>query len=204
VRTAPPPTPREDPWRRTSGIHVIHSRRQLAAVRALWYARDRYAAERDVAPGRVLPDSAIIAAARANPRRAVDLVQLPVFGGPRQRRQAPRWFAALAEARAVPDDELPRITGGGDPVPPASRWRDRDPAAAERLIRCRAVVAHLAEQHHVLAQNLLASDVVRALAWQPPRPLSEDAVRGELVRLGARPWQIDLTSAALADALRSE
>jgi ribonuclease D len=204
VRTAPPPTPREEPWRRTSGMHMIHSRRQLAAVRALWYARDRYAAERDVAPGRVLPDSAIVAAARANPRRPADLVQLPVFGGPRQRRQAGRWFAALAEARALPDDQLPSITGGADPVPPASRWRDRDPEAAARLIRCRAVVTRLAERHHVQAQNLLASDMLRALAWQPPLPVTEATVRAALGKLSARPWQVDLTSAALADALRGE
>lgn len=204
VRTAAPPPPREDPWRRTSGIHVIRNRRQLAAVRALWYARDRYAAERDVAPGRVLPDSAIIAAARANPRRPTDLVELPVFGGPRQRRQTGRWFAALSEARALPDDELPPLTGGGDPVPPASRWRDRAPEAADRLAKCRAVVAELAERHHVLAQNLLASDVVRTLAWAPPQPPSEAAIRARLTELGARAWQVDLTSAGLAKALGSE
>jgi len=201
VRTAPPPVPREDPWRRTSGIHVVRSRRQLAAVRALWYARDRYAAERDIAPGRLLPDSAIIAAARANPRRPADLIELPVFGGPRQRRQTGRWFTAIADARALPEDELPPITGGGDPVPPASRWRDRAPEAADRLARCRAVIAGLSEQHQVLAQNLLASDVLRTLAWSPPQPPSEDAIRAALTRLGARPWQVDLTSAALTEAL---
>jgi ribonuclease D len=60
----------------------------------------------------------------------------------------------------------------------------------------------MAERYQVLGQNLLASDVVRQLAWQPPQPLIEEAVRAELARLGARPWQIDLTSAALTDALR--
>lgn len=201
VRTAPPPPPREDPWRRTSGIHVVRSRRQLAAVRALWQARDEYAAERDVAPGRVLPDSAIIAAVRANPSRPADLTQLPVFGGPRQRRQAGRWFAALRAARVLPDDQLPAITGGADPVPPASRWRDRAPEAADRLARCREAIAALAREHRVLAQNLLASDVLRRLAWEPPQPPSEAAVRAELARLGARPWQVDLAGAVLADAL---
>jgi ribonuclease D len=204
VRTAPAPTPREDPWRRTSGIHVIRNRRQLAAVRALWYARDQYAAERDVASGRVLPDSAIIAAARANPRRPADLVELPVYGGPRQRRQTARWFAALTDARALSEDELPPLTGGGDPVPPASRWRDRAPEAADRLARCRAVVAELSERHQVLTQNLLASDVVRTLAWEPPQPPSEAAIRDRLVQLGARAWQVDLTGAPLAQALGSE
>ena len=202
-RVAPSPVRRDEPWRRTSGIHLLRSRRQLAAVRALWYARDRYAAERDVAPGRLLPDSAIIAAARANPRRPPDLTALPVFGGPRQRRQTARWFAALVEARELPESELPRIIGGSvDTVPPASRWRDRSPEAAARLARCRAVIVGLAERYQVLGQNLLASDVVRQLAWQPPQPPTEEAVRAELARLGARPWQIDLTGAALVEALR--
>ena len=95
--------------------------------------------------------------------------------------------------------------GGGDGIPPASRWRDRDPVAAARLARCRDVVAELAEQHTVLAQNLLASDVVRRLAWAPPVP----ARRGRrcastLARYGARPWQIDLTAARLAEALAAD
>ncbi len=41
VRDAPPPPPRVDPWRRTSGIHRIRSRRGLAVVAHLWEARDR-------------------------------------------------------------------------------------------------------------------------------------------------------------------
>ncbi|SHG73244.1 ribonuclease D [Jatrophihabitans endophyticus] len=202
VRLAPPPPPRVDPWRRTSGIHKLRSRPQLAAVRALWHARDEYAAERDVAPGRVLPDAAIVEAARRNPARPADLTALPVFGGPRQRRRLDRWFGALEAARALPDDELPPITGGGgDGIPAPARWRDRDPAAAARLAAARDAVSRLAQQHQVLAQNLLASDVVRRLCWQPPAPADGDAVRARLVELGARPWQVELTADPLAAAL---
>src|SRR3546814_4190355 len=56
------PTKRAEPWRRTSQMHKVRSRRSLAAVRELWLARDRIAQERDVAGGRLLPDSAIIEA----------------------------------------------------------------------------------------------------------------------------------------------
>jgi ribonuclease D len=104
-------------------------------------------------------------------------------------------------ARDLPEDEMPPVTGGVDPVPPASRWRERAPDAADRLARCREVVGALAEKHSVLSQNLLASDVVRRLAWEPPRPTDEDAVRAALARLGARPWQIDLTAPPLVAAL---
>ena len=202
VRTAPPPAPRAEPWRRTSGIHRLRSRRQLATVRALWQARDAYAAERDVAPGRILPDSAIIEAARADPRRAADLAALPVFGGSRQRRQLARWFAAVDEARALPEDELPLMaTPNRGAIPPAARWRDRDPLAAARLAEVRAAVAHIAEQRKVLGQNLLPSDYLRSLAWQPPQPVSATSVAELLGRLGARSWQVELTAEAIAAAL---
>ncbi|HKC27171.1 MAG TPA: HRDC domain-containing protein, partial [Jatrophihabitans sp.] len=201
VRLAGPPPPRTDPWRRTSGIHKLRTRRQLAAVRELWYARDRYATERDIAPGRLLPDSAIVDAARADPARARDLAALPIFSGPRQRRQLDRWFHALETARGLADNELPPLTRGADGMPATSRWRDRDPAAAARLAAAREVINQLAEEHSVLAQNLLASDVLRRLCWEPPAPLDEESVRERLAALGARPWQIELTAAPLSAVL---
>jgi ribonuclease D len=202
VRVAPPASPRVDPWRRTSGIHRVRNRRQLAAIRALWEARDEYAAQRDVAPGRILPDSAIIEAARSDPKRPADLAALPVFGGSRQRRQLSRWFAALDSARALADDELPTTAGPArDDIPPTPRWRERDPAAAARMGRARDVIAALAEEHQVLAQNLLASEALRRLCWQPPESLEEAAVRARLADIGARPWQIELCAPGLTTAL---
>jgi ribonuclease D len=81
VRTAPPSAPRAEPWRRVSGIHKVRSPRALASVRSLWEARDELARKRDRAPGRVLPDKAIVAAAVANPHTVTELQNLPVFGG---------------------------------------------------------------------------------------------------------------------------
>jgi ribonuclease D len=205
VRTAVAPARRVDPWRRTSGIHKLRNRRQLAVVRSLWFERDSYAAQRDVAPGRLLPDSAIVEAATALPTKPADLAALRIFGGPRQKRQLSRWFGAVEAALAVPEPDLPPVTGsGGDGIPPTSRWRERDPEAAARLAACREVVNDLAEQHTVLAQNLLASDVLRRLAWQPPQPVDETAVREHLAESGARPWQIDLTAPGLTSALTAD
>lgn len=204
VRLAGSPPLRVDPWRRTSGIHKLRTRRQLAAVRALWTARDQYAAEQDIAPGRVLPDSAIVEAARVDPAAPRDLAALPIFGGRRQRRRLDRWFGALVSARTLSENELPPLTaGGGDGMPATARWRDRDPAAATRLAAARATVDRIAAQQTVLAQNLLASDVIRRLCWDPPHPADEGTIRSRLRALGARPWQIELTAAALAEALRA-
>ncbi|MFL6162386.1 MAG: HRDC domain-containing protein [Jatrophihabitantaceae bacterium] len=206
VLEAPVAAPRADPWRRTSGIHGLRTRRQLAMARSLWQARDRLAARRDVAPGRTLPDAAIIAAVRANPRTAEGLVELDVFGGPRQRRQASYWFAALAEGRQIPDAELPLLSttiADPDAMPAQSRWRERDPAAAARLTACKEVVQQAAERHRVVTQNLLAGDVIRRLAWRSVSPLTEQTVRARLTELGARAWQVDLLAPDLVRALAS-
>ncbi len=200
---APPPEPRAEPWRRISGIHAIRNRRQLAVARSLWQARDQLAAERDVAPGRTLPDSAIVAAVKAAPRSASELAALPVFNGPRQRRQASYWFRAIESARALSEAELPLLAAVADPLamPAPARWRDRDPAAALRLAAVKDAVAEAATRLEVVSQNLLAGDTLRRLAWQElPEPTTE-VVTARLTELGARPWQVSVLADALSVAL---
>ena len=51
------------------------------------------------------------------------------------------------------------------------------------------------------AENLLQPDSVRRLAWQPPDPVTTEAVAADLSGYGARPWQVQLTSAPIAGAL---
>lgn len=197
-----PPRPRPDPWRRTSGIHRVRGPRALARVRALWYARDEIAARRDTAPGRVLPDAAIIAAAEMDPADERSLLLLPGFGGRSVRRLASTWLRALAEVRELPDEALP-TTPSYDGPPPAHRWAERDPAAAERLARCRAVVTELAAAYGLPPENLVTPDHVRRLAWDPPEHATAEAVQEHLTRLGARQWQTELLAAPLAEALAS-
>ena len=50
------------------------------------------------------------------------------------------------------------------------------------------------------AENLLTPDTVRRLMWTPPEPEPE-AVAEALREYAARPWQIELTTAVLADAI---
>jgi ribonuclease D len=203
VRTAGPPAPRTDPWRRTSGMHRIQKSRELAAVRELWQARDQLARHRDIAPGRVLPDAAIIDAALADPPDEAALLSRPVFSGRSQRRHAKTWLTALQTARALPASELPPLRAQDGNPPPVTRWPDRNPAAALRLTAARAALAEIAEQHQLPVQNLLAPDLARRLCWEPPEPLGADAVERELVAGGARRWQCTLTAHPLAMALTS-
>ncbi len=201
VRLAPAPAPRVDPWRRTSGIHRMRNRRQLAAVRALWEVRDAMARRRDTAPGRILPDAAIVAAVQADPPTAADLMALPVFGGRSTRRHVDTWFGALKAARTLPDDALPSPLPAGDGPPQANRWAERDPVAAKRLTRARAVVGTLAEQLQMPPENLVQPEAVRRLAWTPPKPSDEASVAAALRASGAREWQVLRVAAALAEAL---
>src|SRR5437588_4422777 len=122
LRTAgqDPPTTRRDRWRRTSGIHKVRNERALAAVRELWTVRDEIAQRRDIAPGRILPDSAIIEAATADPKTLDDLTALPIFGGKRQRRSASTWLAALRTARENPGPAEEADPPNGPPAP--ARW----------------------------------------------------------------------------------
>ncbi|HEV7825088.1 MAG TPA: HRDC domain-containing protein [Mycobacteriales bacterium] len=196
--------PRTDPWRRTSGIHKVRSPRGLARVRALWETRDSIARRRDVAPGRVLPDSAVIAAAQTDPADEKALLALPVFSGRATRRLAGQWLEALHRARAVPERDLPTASAPGDGPPPAHRWADRDPAAAKRLAAARAAVTAIAAEHTLPAENLIAPDAVRRLAWLPPEQVDTASVTAALAASGARQWQVGLVAEALAEALATE
>lgn len=196
-----PARQRPDPWRRTSGIHRVRGARALARVRALWQARDAVAARRDISPGRVLPDSAIIAAAEDDPKDERALLALTGFGGRSIRRLSSIWLDALAAVRALPDTDLP-VTPPAEGPPPPHRWAERDPVAASRLTRCRAVVTELATTYRVPPENLLSPDWVRRLAWTPPTDPDVESVTSVLRDLGARPWQADLTAARLTAALR--
>ncbi|GAA0558949.1 ribonuclease D [Actinomadura welshii] len=200
ILATPPKPPRADPWRRTSGIHRIRNRRALATVREVWEARDRIARERDLSPGRVLQDAAIIELAQKAPKTPGELQALPTMRGRGARRHQSAWLRAVARARDLSERRLPEANVPGDGPPPAHRWADRDPEAAKRLTAARAVVAALADEHSMPSENLVQPDTVRRLAWTPPAEPSVSAVAAALHDLGARRWQIELTAQPIAKA----
>ncbi|CAN5484632.1 ribonuclease D [soil metagenome] len=203
LRTFEAAPTRRDRWRRTSGIHKVRNPRALAAVRELWTMRDEIARRRDIAPGRILPDAAIVNAAQADPKTIDELVKLPVFSGPKQRRSAKVWLDALRAARENPDPP----TSGESPngPPPPVRWSKRKPEAAARLEAARTGLTALSERVNVPAENLLSPDLVRRLCWDWREPADADAVAGIVEAFlrdgGARQWQQDLTVPVLTAAL---
>lgn len=202
VASAPPPRPRHEPWRRTSGLHRVRRPRQLAVVRALWESRNELAQRRDMTPTRVLPDAAIIETALALPGSIVQMRAITGFSGRTRGNDVPRYFAALTKARELKDSELPKAGATVDGPPPVRAWQDKDPAAASRLAAARAAVAAIADSHRLPVENLLSPDLLRRLCWTPPEEVSDENVAAFLRASGARAWQVEVTSHVIGQALR--
>jgi len=197
------PRRRAEPWRRTSGIHKTRNRRSLAVVRELWQARDELAADRDVTPGRILPDSAISQIAAAQPKDRATLRSLTSLRARGARRYLDEWQRAVEIALALPDKQLPPVTAEHDGPPPPRTWADKNPTAAERLRACRESMATIAAEQDVPLENLLMPELVRRLAWEPPEPLDGAAVAQVLTAAEARAWQVELTADVLAGCLQA-
>ncbi|MCX4996529.1 ribonuclease D [Streptomyces longwoodensis] len=204
IAAAPPAEPRKDPWRRTSGMHKVRRRRQLAVVRELWEARDRIAQRRDVSPGKVLSDAAIVEAALALPANVHALAALSGFGHRMGRRQLEQWQTSVDRAKALPEAQLPQQGQAVTGPPPPRAWADKDPAAAARLSAARAAVSALAEELSMPQENLITPDTVRRVCWEPPQGVTADSVAEALVSHGARPWQVELVTPVLVTALSAQ
>ncbi len=201
------PAVRVDAWRRTSGVHKLRGRRNVAAAKLLWETRDRIARERDVTPGRLIPDSALVAAAAALPGDRGTLMRTSGFHGRGAERHASAWVEALREAKEMPEGDLPGKPPRGDGPPHPRTWADRFPEADLRFKAARESMLTLAEAHDVPVENLLTPDYVRRLMWEPPTTREPaalaDGVREQLRGYGARPWQISLVTGALTGAILS-
>lgn len=198
VLDRPPKPPRDDPWRRLSGLHTVRGRRGLAIARELWEAREEFAREQDVAPGRLVPDRALIAAVLADAQSKQELNALKAFNGRASRSQLDRWWAAIERGRAtreLPPDRMP-----GDSLPPPRAWADRNPDADRRLKAARPVVEARAQAIGMPTENLLTPDTLRRVAWTPPQPVTAGSIAVVLAEHGARPWQIEQTAQLIAAA----
>lgn len=198
VRTRAPKPPTEEPWRKLAGGNRLRTPRELALARELWNARDALAREKDVAPGRLVPDASLIVAARMNPRSRGELAGNKDFRGRASRSELDRWWQAILKAKtAEPPATKPR-TRDKDAIPHHRNWGQRFPEAAARLAAAREAVSAEAERQQMPVENLLTPDVMRRLVWDPPAEPSPAAVEARLIELGARNWQAVLTAPILA------
>lgn len=195
----PKPAPAE-PWRRLNGLHKLKDPRKLAVARELWLARDDLAQSLDRAPGRLMPDAALSAAALAMPRSKGELIGLKEFNGRRASTDLDRWWAAIERGRAT--DDLPRLRVRSDTPPPPRSWPRHRPAAAARLDAARSVVRAVAEKMLLPQENLMTPGILRQTLWDADDSEPIDMV-SELLRRDARHWQVDAVGAAVQEAVEA-
>ncbi len=207
ILLAPPAPPRVDPWRRTSGMHKIKRRDQLAIIKSLWTARDGVAAKQDIAPGKLLNDSAIVELAIAAPtnKKEFEKCLRPLGLRARWMENLQLWLDSIATAVAMPEEQWPAMRTNADTLPPIKLWRDKFPEKFAPLSHARAAIELIAKENEIPVENLITPEFVRRICWKPPvgatSTLSIPEVEKALSELGARPWQIDLVAPALAAAL---
>ena len=137
---AAPTGPRQDPWRRTSGMHRARGRRSLAAVRELWQTRDAIASQRDVTPGPDHPRRRDRRGRQRAPPRQGDAARAEGLHGPRRRAlRQPVGRTRCAPPASCPSPSCRRWPRGTTalrrraPGPTVTRWRRRDsPTPAPR------------------------------------------------------------------------
>jgi ribonuclease D len=200
ILATPPNPPRVDPWRRTSGMHKIRKRNQLAIIRSLWNARNQIAESLDVSPGKLLNDSAIIELAINPPanKRDFDKVLRPIGLRARWKENLETWLAAISEAVALSENDYPEMRAAGDSMPPTKIWKERFPEKYAPYTHARAAVEARALELDIPVENLISPDVIRKLVWK----LSDDVAK-DAIELGARPWQVaeiaELVTAAMLE-----
>ena len=186
----------QDPnrWRSMSGLHDVKDPQRLAIARELWLARDELAQRLDVSPGRLVPDSSIVALVKSKVTSRSELASLSSFNGRASRTYLDTWWEAFSKglnARDLPPLKLPH-TG----IPNHRNWANRYPEADARLQALKPVMSELALELEIPSENILQPDLMRKIAWEP----AED-IAAQLLEYGARSWQVEAVSQRFTDAL---
>jgi ribonuclease D len=204
ILNTPPPQPRVDPWRRTSGMHHIKKRRQLAVVKSLWESRISLAAELDIAPGRLLSDAAISAIAlsigddtKIESKKDLEKILRPIGLRPRWLEHHMRWISCIATAQNLAEEELPPVRGESDALPPVKVWREKYPLRYAALTHAKENLLVRSQELALPLENLISPEYVRRICWSNPA----GSVDAALSTLGARRWQIEIATPILEAAL---
>jgi ribonuclease D len=203
ILNAPPPPPRVDPWRRTSGMHKIKKRDQLAIVRSLWMVRNEIAQELDISQGRLLSDAAIVelaSVAHLKPlksKKDLERALRPLGLRARWMENAASWISAISDALALSEDKWPQVRSDSDSLPPLKIWRERFPDKYAPLTHAKARLAEKAQELSIPLENMITPEFIRRICWNAPK----GEVSQALATLGARSWQIEIAAPILESAL---
>jgi ribonuclease D len=203
ILNAPPPPPRIDPWRRTSGMHKIKKASQLAIVRALWTVRNEIAQEIDISQGRLLSDAAIVelaAIAHLKPlmtKKDLERALRPIGLRARWLENAASWISAISDALALSEEQWPKVRTDSDSLPPIKIWRERFPEKYAPLTHAKARLTAKAQELSMPLENMITPEYIRRICWNSPK----GEVSAALSDLGARNWQIEIAAPILEAAL---
>jgi ribonuclease D len=204
ILKAPPAPPRKEPWRRTSGIHKIRDLTALAIIRALWAARNEFAKEIDLAPGRVFNDETLVLIATKPPKGFGDFKKALLRRTRLTSMPFEKWFEIFEAAQKLEGEDLPKLRLPSEGLPPPKMWQTKNPHGYARLTHARAAVLACAGENHMPAENLISPEAIRRVTWPtPPVEIADrmNFVTKELAEFGARSWQIELISGPIAAIL---
>jgi ribonuclease D len=190
-----PKPPLDEPWRGLPGISRIKDLAKLKIAAALHAARDAIAIEKDVAPGRLIPDRSIMAAVNQAPKSRSELASNKEFQGRASRTLLSVWWDAIARSQELDISLEPADRGNG--IPNHKSWERRFPDAHHRLESVRPLVLSLATELDIPIENLLTPDFLRRVCFEPQPDVAE-----QLRSLGARKWQVELVTEAIQMGLQ--
>jgi ribonuclease D len=191
VSFKPKPIPAE-PWRNLPGLSKVKDLSRVKIAASLWLVRDEIARERDVAPGRLVPDRSIAAVVEHPPKSKSELASNKAFQGRASRSLLNEWWQAISDAKDLEIELTPKEKGNG--IPSHRSWEKRFPEAHKRLEQTRPSLVALSADLKIPVENLLTPDLLRRVCFEPAEDIAEQ-LRG----LGARSWQVELT----ADLIRA-
>ena len=198
----PAPPPRVDPWRRTSGMHKVRDRMTLAIIKALWHARDDFAREIDIAPGRIFNDEVLVEIATKRPAKVDEFSKIIKRRTRVTNAPTTEWFDLLLRTQQLPEAELPVLRTPTLGLPPVKLWKDRNPLGNARLSHARAAVIARAAELEMPVENLISPETIRQLVWKnPPESNLESYIQELLTQHGARGWQVEQITPILIEPM---
>lgn len=191
---------RNDPWRRTSGMHEVRGGQDSAIVRQIWLKRDEIAQQRDIAAGRVLNDAGIVEIAAKKPKTVQELKDLASIKYRPAKNDAEIWFEQLQIALQLGPDQWPVKQKGAESYPAPKSWLEKRPAAYHRLQFVKAQLHKLSEELLIPVEHLCSPDLVKKWCWDKPTDQLE-TINEWLISQGARDWQAQNLAPVLLSSL---
>ena len=191
---------RNDPWRRTSGMHEVRGGQDSAIVRQIWLKRDEIAQQRDIAAGRVLNDAGIVEIAAKKPKTVQELKDLASIKYRPAKNDAEIWFEQLQIALQMGPDQWPVKQKGAESYPAHKSWLEKRPEAYHRLQFVKAQLHKLSEELLIPVEHLCSPDLVKKWCWDKPTDQLE-TINDWLISQGARDWQAQNLAPVLLSSL---